>query len=94
MGFLFLSSKCNKNNPENDDKLTLIKRTFTGDQLRLDGFYYRVYESDKDRLEIYFLFSNGLVLQAGGQYSYDLDNREITINMYNSARNYKFYWGL
>ncbi len=49
---------------------------YTGDELRMDGYYYYDYPTSKPEYrEIWFLYTNGIAQQAGAQLS-ELDARE------------------
>jgi hypothetical protein len=44
-----------------DDDLTLPKQDYTGNQLRIDGYFYSFSDND---YQIYFLYRNGTVLKS------------------------------
>jgi len=77
-----------------DDDLTLPKQDYTGNQLRIDGYYYSV--TDNNSYNIYFYYRNGTVLDAG---FVDFENLAVSeqefINgtFYNHAIERKYYWG-
>lgn len=65
--FLMLSfPQCEKIGLYQDDKLHLQKEDYTGNQLRIDGYYYRVFDgTEGKRASTIFFFSNGVVLSTG-----------------------------
>lgn len=77
-----------------DDDLTLPKQDYTGNQLRIDGYYYRV--TDNNSYNIYFYYRNGTVLHAG---FVDFDNLAASEqefmngSYYSFAKKYKYHWG-
>jgi len=71
-GIMFLSC-CNILYP--DEKLTMRRVNYTGDELRIDGYYYCYFENT-DITVVYFLFRNGILRSAGGYSRYIEDNRE------------------
>ena len=57
-----LSSKCKWYNIP-DDELNIVKQNYKGDELRIDGYYYYVSVVDETTYyQIYFLYSNGVIL--------------------------------
>ena len=63
-GFIFSSSGCNRERNESlDDKLTLERIAYNGNELRIGGYYYNNYYSgEKLSLTPYFLYKNGIIL--------------------------------
>ena len=85
---MFLSC-CNKLFP--DEKLTLQRRDYTGNELRTDGYYY--YYTKNNSTAIYFLYRNGVILLAGVFSSYNLDNIEKEMIKY-YGKYIKTDWGV
>ena len=50
-----------------NDKFTLQRENFSGNQLRVDGYYYQEYGNPPYRSP-FFLFKNGVVFDPGGGY--------------------------
>ncbi len=76
-----------------DDKLTLPKQDYYGNELRIDGYYYNYSDS---RYEIYFLFHNGTMLYGGVPLESELAEREqsfIDGSYYSIIKNSKTNWG-
>ena len=79
-----------------DDKLSFGKTPYTGNQLRIDGYYYR---NDNGVLNyLYCFYRNGVVLYLGSGYAYsDLPALEQKLKdgtYYNSVKNNKTCWGV
>ena len=49
-----------------DDKLTLERMSYTGNKLRLDGYYYNINNHTNTISSSYFFYNNGIVLYGGG----------------------------
>lgn len=76
-----------------DDELTLPKQSFTGSQLRLDGYYYR---STSSNYETIFLYRNGVVLYGAYTPFAEIESQEENYangTFYNSVKDDKTSWG-
>jgi hypothetical protein len=72
-----------------DEKLTLVKTFYTGNELRMDGYYY---EMHNDLTTVYFLYRDGIILYAYSHRNKSLDEIEAEMlnnDMYNGNRNKK-----
>src|SRR5687768_8153636 len=49
-----------------DDELSMQRKDYMGNELRVDGYYFLPYDSDK--MLIYFFYRDGTLLHAGGGY--------------------------
>ncbi|MDR2909924.1 MAG: hypothetical protein LBV47_00950 [Bacteroidales bacterium] len=78
-----------------DEKLSMKRVDYNGNQLRLDGYYY-YYNSNEDYTMISFLYRNGTVLSTRAYYlSNDLDAIEKRmIQEHESLRKDKTRWGV
>ena len=87
--YLFITS-CNLLYP--DEKLTLPRTDYTGDEIRTDGYYYRIIEG---RIIFRFFYKNGTVL-SGGVFSFsNMDEAELKLIDYISKnKNRKWDWGV
>jgi hypothetical protein len=65
MAVLFSSNSCDKETLQ-DDELTLNKMPFTGNQLRIDGYYYSIDSQSNTIKASYFFYKDGTVLHGGG----------------------------
>lgn len=77
-----------------DEKLSLEKTPYTGNELRTDGYYY---EYNDNLISIYFLYKDGIILYAFSHKEIGLDEIEkemIENNMYNDFQADKSRWGL
>ena len=74
--FSILFSSCGKF--FKDDELSLTRVPYTGNELRIDGYYF--YEhSDPARIDIYFLYRNGIILYGGTPLSSEIKETENKI---------------
>jgi len=72
-----------------DEKLTLPKTPFIGNELRIDGYYYHV---NNNLTTIYFLYRDGILLYVYSHRDKSLDEIEMEMlnnDMYNANRNNK-----
>jgi len=91
-------SNCNKDNLWKDDELSINKEPYTGNQLRIDGYFYEI-GVDGYLYPEYFFYSNGSLIYIGGRYSPNTIDAElenfITSPYYiNDAKNDKLTGGL
>ncbi|MFW5872355.1 MAG: hypothetical protein ACOCVN_00050, partial [bacterium] len=63
--FIFSSNSCDKEILA-DDELTLEKELYTGEQLRIDGYYY-LKDKNNTLISTYFFYENGILLYGGGR---------------------------
>lgn len=77
-----------------DDKLTLNKTPFAGQQLKIDGYYYATFGNI---LRIYFFYHDGTIL-SGGDVAEDVlseqEQKYINGNFFVSKKDDKLYWGI
>ena len=89
-----LSCSCKKDFMK-DDGFSLERMPYTGNQLRIDGYYYQKVNSSL--FSVYFLYSNGIILSAGGVFTDKtaIDNyiREEFLETL-SYKESKILWGL
>lgn len=94
VGFFSFSSSCEK--VGKDDKLTLDKQDYTGNQLRIDGYYYEKFEGKY--YSLYFFYEDGTVLYGDGGFTekeFIEHEKQFTNEVWlNGVKNYKAYWGV
>jgi hypothetical protein len=93
LGIILSSNSCIKNILA-DDELTLEKRPYVGNQLRIDGYYYLL--DDYGINATYFFYQNGIIIHRGGWISNNLEELEHnfeTIN-WNEIKDNKLKWGV
>ena len=61
-----------------DEKLTIKRVDYTGNELRTDGYYY-IYLSETNITAVIFLYRNGVSLECSGYRSINLDEIEKKI---------------
>ena len=79
-----------------DDKLTLKREEFLGNQMRTDGYYYTNF-GNPERIEIYFFYRNGVLLYGASEAVSELEGLESKYRdgtYYNMAINHNYYWGI
>ncbi len=92
IGLLMFMSSCDKLFP--DEKLTLQRKNYTGNELRTDGYYYTQFG---DIYKIYFFYSNGILFSGGDVYKNNISEYEQRYKDGSfglSKKNNKLYWGL
>ena len=93
--FLAFSIACEK--VLKDENLTLKKRPYIGNELRLDGFFYEEGVDDGYYIEGFF-YQNGILLNSGGFYTEnelnDLRNSIISGYFNSKVKENKYAWGL
>ena len=79
-----------------DDKLSIEKQSFSGKQLKTNGYYY--FEKNNRFFSNYFLYNDGTLLYGDGSFTNDefLEHELMFMDKtwINSVKNCKFYWGL
>ena len=64
-----------------EDKLTLQRVDYYGNELRIDGYFYNTVQNyEEEFLNIHFLYSNGIVRYGGGGFSSFEDVEDAIIN--------------
>ncbi len=80
------------------DKLSLEKKDYFGDELRIDGYYYYKYPVNESfRYVIYFFYNNGVALHAGAIKEEDILIKEEKFKngtFYLNVENTKYFWGV
>jgi hypothetical protein len=77
-----------------DEKLTLPKINYDGNELRTDGYYYEMHDN---LTTIYFLYRSGIILYAYSHRNKDLKEIEsimLNNNMYENRKDDKARWGI
>ena len=77
-----------------DDKCTIQQRYYEGDNLRIDGFYYRDVSENDESTQIFILYGNGVVMAPGGTKLSDIDNKIKNLINNNLRRDEIDMWGL
>jgi hypothetical protein len=94
----FAMTGCKKIGLFQDDELSLSRQDYTGNQLRVDGYYYFDYaNSSLEYVSIYFFYRNGIVLSGGSRLLSELPVLEESYRdgtFYNHVKSIKFVWGV
>lgn len=83
---------------ENDQELTLNIQPYTGNQLRVDGYYYWTSEDNEgnEAFQIFFFYRNGVLLSGGFPLAADLADQEEEFangEYYDHVKDDKISWG-
>lgn len=83
---------CNKLSP--DGELSLQRTPYTGNELKINGYYYNISKDylDQDFFSIYFLFRNGII-RYGGSNTFTLEEYEKKVINSNIVEG-KAVWGV
>lgn len=90
---MFSLNSCDKEILE-DDTLTLIKKKYTENQIRTDGYYSCKFGNI---YRIYFLYRDCTIFSGGDVFEYNLQYQEqkyIDGSFFESKKNNKLYWGI
>lgn len=87
---------CEKN--KEDDDLTFQRTDYSGDELRIDGYYYNQYSiKGNEYVTVYFFFRNGIILYGSSMPLADLYETEAMYKSgeyYVTIKNTKDCWGV
>jgi hypothetical protein len=98
--FFMSISSCHKMPWLQDDELSLKRRDYNADGIRVDGYFYRIVEEttyDESYGQSIFFYRNGVVLDAGGfplsaQNDFETDILEKKYE--DIYKNSKYNWGV
>ena len=77
-----------------DEKLSMKRVEYNGNQLRIDGYYYYQHDNPISTL-VLFLYRNGVILSTRAYPSHDLDVvEEKMLSEYDKIRKEKAFWGV
>jgi hypothetical protein len=79
-----------------DEKLTLQRKDYNGNELKIDGYYFRE-DKISSRVIIYFLYNNGILLYGGAPLISEIEKREREFtngDWYHTRKNDKAAWGI
>jgi hypothetical protein len=81
-----------------DEKYTLIRTSYLGNQLKINGYYYTyVNETDSINskyLDVLFLYNNGVAIFAGGGIKEEMEEMLRKEEFYNYIKNVPAAWGI
>ena len=87
-------SNCKNGDILKDDELSIKKANYSGNQLRIDGYFYQ--KIDGAYFSVYCFYNNGVILSAGGLFynqneiSNYIQTEFINRDSYNTR---KYNWG-
>jgi hypothetical protein len=97
MAVMFSSNSCDKE-VFSDDELTLNKMSYTGNQLRIDGYYYLFDSQSNTITATYFFYEDGTALHGGGwPYENQFEGLESNFSAENwqeKIKENKLKWGV
>jgi len=77
-----------------DEKLSMQREDYVGNELRVDGYYY-IQDEKHQNTSIKFLYQNGIILTGGGYSGTDLNVVEAEmVKVYSEIRKHKNHWGV
>lgn len=81
-----------------DEKYTLIRTSYLGNQLRINGYYYTyINETDSINgkyLDVLFLYKNGVAILGGGGKKEEMEEMFRKEEFYNYIKNVPAAWGI
>ena len=79
-----------------DDELSLPLIPYTGNELRIDGYYYQIGDDGKGFYDVYFFYKNGIILNLGGGQNslYELDEYVERCKQNKYVYSSKIGWGI
>jgi len=88
---IIISCSCDKLFP--DDKLSLQRTDYTGNDLRMNGYYYTYYNPNSTN--VYFMYRNGIILRVSSFSTQNLDEIEKEmVSDYKYLYDTKSLWGI
>lgn len=94
---VFLFSSCEKSGLCEDDELSLTRVNFTGNQLRIDGYYYgnQTENSTPPLVDIYYLYRNGVFYTSDAAELAKAEAGTIYVDIENEfGKKIKGAWGV
>jgi hypothetical protein len=80
---------------EEDDQLSLVKTPYFSSELKIDGYYYTLFEGKFQSIS--FFYENGIYLDTGGNANSNLDADNYVITQFINNiehKSSKIWWGL
>lgn len=94
---MLLASVACKRDLRNNNELTIPLQTYSGDEIKTNGYYYKIYQenSGDTTYEIYFLYRNGVVLHGGYSSPSEIAEDELSFanGTYYSNAQSRTNWG-
>ena len=84
---------------EDDDELSMYRRPYDGNELRIDGYYWEnlMLPDGRERIQVYFFYNNGILLSGESMLIDDIEKNENTFRngtFHSFAKKYKDNWGI
>lgn len=97
VAYMIVCCSCSSDRIWKDDELSINRTYYTGNQLKIDGYYYQKY-GNPEKLTIYLFYENGTLLFAGDGYELSkLNEFEQAItsqDFVSKLHELKYCWGL
>lgn len=94
--FMMITINCSKDIFWKDDKLTIQRKNYTGNQLKTNGYYYTKY-GNPEMLTIYMFYNNGIILHTGDGWEFsklsEFEQMIQTSDFINKLKGIKYGWG-
>lgn len=83
-----------QNDKEEDDQLSLTKTSYSGNELKIDGYFYTIFENKMQSIS--FFYENGIYLDLGGSKNNfnEASNYIASFTNNNDFRSSRIWWGL
>lgn len=94
---MLFNSNCENLSFKKDDELSLKRVDYTGNQLRIDGYYYLInYNDPQKNMGVFIFFRNGVLTYLGGGFlSFnELENYIINKDFIDKKKDVKYFWGV
>jgi len=94
--YILLSTSSCESYENSDDKLSLERIDYNGNELRINGYYY-MKDPYRSQIHVFFLYKNGIILDGS---AFDIENTNRTEEWYRNgfyatnATKYKYNWGV
>ncbi len=86
------------NNCEKSSEFELKKEPYVGDNLQIDGYYFKKYfneNTNHEAISVYFMYRDGVLLYGGDNNFEGFEELEDFYNQgyYNLVMDIQYYWG-
>lgn len=79
-----------------DEDFSMTREEYSGDQIKIDGYYYYYYSQDSGLASITIFYKNGIVIDGIGERSnlIEIENSFSNGKFYQSVTKIKEVWGI
>ncbi len=91
-----ITINCSKDGFWKDDELSIQRTNYIGNQLKINGYYYKKY-NNPEMLTIYIFYNNGIILHTGDGWEYsklnEFEQKLQSPDFINKLKGIKYVWG-